>query len=235
MKDFLYLLIFNTIIAIFLTVIGFGGDFEINLIFSQCIGISTFLCIKTTLYIKKTTAIVPQLLMITIAMTIGVILGTILGSTVNGIDPLFFFNEKTGMFLQVILIGIMFGSIVTYIFISREMLSNANAAMLEEKMKGIAGEKRVIETNLRLLQNQIEPHFLFNTLSNIMSLIDTDPEKAKSMMEDFIHFLRASLTKTRDQRITLGEEIEIIRSYLNIFKVRMGDRLRYKITVPDIL
>lgn len=86
---------------------------------------------------------------------------------------------------------------------------------------------------MRLLQAQIEPRFLFNTLSTILSLLDTDLKKAKSMLMDLIRYLRTSLSKTRGDTTTLGQEMEMIRAYLNIFKVRMEDRLRYRIDVPD--
>lgn len=88
------------------------------------------------------------------------------------------------------------------------------------------------EINLKVLQAQIEPHFLFNTLSNVLSLLDTDPPKAKSMLGDFIQYLRKSISKIRGESATLGQEIEMIEAYLNIFKVRMGNRLRYRIDLP---
>jgi len=53
------------------------------------------------------------------------------------------------------------------------------------------------------------------------------------MLEDLIHYLRSSLSKTREKTSTIGHEVEIIRAYINIFKVRMGDRLRYNINVPE--
>jgi LytS/YehU family sensor histidine kinase len=84
-----------------------------------------------------------------------------------------------------------------------------------------------------LLQAQIEPHFLFNTLSNILSLLDSDLEKGKSMLTDLIQYLRTTLSKTRNDTTTIDGEMEIIRAYLNIFKIRMGDRLQYHIDIPD--
>jgi len=90
----------------------------------------------------------------------------------------------------------------------------------------------VAEANLRILQAQFEPHFLFNTLSNILNLLDTDPEKGKSMLVDFTQYLRTSLSKIRGQTTRLGHEMEMIRAYLNIFKVRMGDRLKFDIDLP---
>jgi sensor histidine kinase YesM len=103
----------------------------------------------------------------------------------------------------------------------------------QERIKRLSSEKQAIEVNLRLLQAQIEPHFLFNTLSNILSLLDTDLKKGKSMLMDLTRFLRISLSKTREGATTLGQEVEMVKAYLNIFKVRMEDRLRYKLDVPN--
>ena len=82
---------------------------------------------------------------------------------------------------------------------------NARAAQIE---------KQALEANLRMLQAQIEPHFLFNTLANVVSLISPAPDKAKHMLEDFIDYLRSSLRATRSDRLTLGQEIALIESYL---------------------
>jgi len=116
---------------------------------------------------------------------------------------------------------------------SREKISAAKTLIREERLKTLTAEKEKAETNLRLLQAQIEPHFLFNTLSNILSLIDTDTGKARSMMVDFIQYLRMSLSKTREDITTIGQELDMIRAFINIFKVRMGDRLNFRFDITD--
>ena len=84
-------------------------------------------------------------------------------------------------------------------------------------------------TSLRLLQAQIEPHFLFNTLSNVMTLLDTDVQKARQMLSDLNEYFRISLGRTRKEMVTLGEELDLVKRYLDILKIRMGDRLQYRI------
>jgi sensor histidine kinase YesM len=91
------------------------------------------------------------------------------------------------------------------------------------------------EARLRALQAQIEPHFLYNTLANVVSLIGTQPAKAQHMLERFIDYLRASLAASRQERATLGAEADLIAAYLDVLAVRMGARLRYRIDVPDTL
>ena len=228
-KTLLYTAVFNTIIAIFLTVIKFGGGPVDNFIVSQCIGISICLCLLTTHYFVKSARPLAHI----VGLTIGSVIGTLLGSVAVGMNPSTFFREYS--FFQIILVGILFGSIISYFFISREKISASEVMIQEEKIKRLTSEKKVMESNLRLLQAQIEPHFLFNTLSNILSLIDTDTEKGKSMLEDLIHYLRTSLSKTRENASSISQEMEMIEAYLNIFRVRMGERLRYRIDIPDTM
>ena len=78
----------------------------------------------------------------------------------------------------------------------------------------------------------MEPHFLFNTLSNILSLLDTDVPKGKKMLENLTRFLRTALVQSRRPENRLRDEIVLIRTYLDIFKIRMGERLTYKIDIP---
>ncbi|XYJ09760.1 sensor histidine kinase [Telluria sp. B2] len=85
------------------------------------------------------------------------------------------------------------------------------------------------EAQLRLLQAQIEPHFLFNTLANIESLLDADPPRARAMLEAFSDHLRAGMGQLRVQETTLGAELEMAANYLRLLQIRMGGRLRFAV------
>ncbi|MFG6461120.1 sensor histidine kinase [Roseateles sp. DXS20W] len=93
-------------------------------------------------------------------------------------------------------------------------------------------QARVTEAQLRLLQGQIEPHFLFNTLANVQSLIDFDPERAKLMLERFTDYLRASLGQLRGEATTLAQEFAMLEAYLGLMQLRMGERLRVRLDLP---
>ena len=103
------------------------------------------------------------------------------------------------------------------------------------KARQIQAENRATEAQLRLLQAQIEPHFLFNTLANVVSLMEVDPARAKAMLEAFVDYLRSSLSGLGHGRHTLGDEIDLIDAYLRIIKIRMEDRLDYRLEVPAAL
>ena len=93
-------------------------------------------------------------------------------------------------------------------------------------------QARMTEAQLRLLQGQIEPHFLFNTLANVQSLIDFDPERAKLMLERFTDYLRASLGQLRGDATTLSREFAMLEAYLGLMQLRMGERLRVRLSLP---
>ena len=108
----------------------------------------------------------------------------------------------------------------------------AMIALAEEQERVVTAERATAEANLRALQAQIEPHFLFNTLANVTSLIQNQPEDAKRMLEDFIAYLRATLASTRSVHASLGGEFEMMQSFLSILKIRMGERLQAHLDLP---
>ncbi|PWF47778.1 sensor histidine kinase [Massilia glaciei] len=92
-----------------------------------------------------------------------------------------------------------------------------------------AQRQQATESQLRLLQAQIEPHFLFNTLANVQSLIGHDTPGARQMLVDFTDYLRVGLDQLRHADSTLAQELDMARSYLQLFQIRMGERLSYTI------
>jgi histidine kinase len=94
---------------------------------------------------------------------------------------------------------------------------------------------QVAEAQLQTLQAQVEPHFLFNTLAAVEHLAETDPPRAVIMLRHLIGFLRGSLPDMREQSTALGREVDLCQSYLAIMQIRMEDRLRVSIDVPESL
>jgi signal transduction histidine kinase len=104
----------------------------------------------------------------------------------------------------------------------------------DSKARQIEAEKRAAEAQLRLLQGQMEPHFVFNTLATVLGLMDAgDTPRARQMLEAFIDYLRASLGKLRSGDSTLGDELAMAEAYLSLMQHRMGERLAFDITVED--
>ncbi|MFN7433087.1 MAG: sensor histidine kinase, partial [Betaproteobacteria bacterium] len=94
-------------------------------------------------------------------------------------------------------------------------------------------ERQALDAQLRALQAQIEPHFLFNTLANVTGLIERQPADARRMLERLIELLRASLSASRAEQVTLAQELELCRAYLEIVALRMAGRLHYAIEADE--
>lgn len=133
------------------------------------------------------------------------------------------------VFSHIAVFGVVFGVPIIYFFMAREKLAESEKKIQDEKIKRLTMENEAAMTSLRLLQAQIEPHFLFNTLSNVIMLFDIDIKKAKKMLIDVNEYLRISLDRTRQEMITLSQELDLVRQYLDIFRIRMGKRLSFKI------
>jgi sensor histidine kinase YesM len=96
-------------------------------------------------------------------------------------------------------------------------------------------EKTEADMQLAVLQAQIEPHFLFNTLASVRSVILTEPERAVATIDALSDYLRSTLPRLRNgaaEMPTLGAQIEICKNYLELMKIRMGGRLDFQIDVP---
>jgi LytS/YehU family sensor histidine kinase len=96
-------------------------------------------------------------------------------------------------------------------------------------------EKREIEAHLKLLQAQIEPHFLFNTLANVSSLIDNDPVLAHQLLDRLNDWLRVALVQARSEHLILGDELDMLSNYMNILEISFGSRLRWRIDADAIV
>ncbi|MDU7253901.1 MAG: LytS/YhcK type 5TM receptor domain-containing protein, partial [Clostridium sp.] len=94
--------------------------------------------------------------------------------------------------------------------------------------------QEVSKAELKMLRNQIHPHFLFNTLNTIASFCRTDPIKARELILNLSNYFRQTL-KRQDEKIILKEEIEFLESYLAIEKARFGERLNVDINIPEEL
>ena len=161
---------------------------------------------------------------------VGVLVGMWLASFIVDVGFRGIFTDA-GAMLSLLSVSLVISLVLSVIFFWRERSAVADAALARERERSERIEREAVSANLRALQAQIEPHFLFNTLANVASLIDPDPATAKRMLDSFIRFLRASLAATRGESTTLAAEAELITAYLQVLQVRMGGRLRVRIDV----
>jgi hypothetical protein len=157
---------------------------------------------------------------------------TVPDALLRGADPLKALLID-GAFAPILPMGLVVTALTMAILtINERRLVRDTEAALQQQQIAEAGQL-LAEARLRTLQAQIEPHFLYNTLANVVSLIGSEPAKAKHMLERLIDFLRASLSASRAEQATLGAELDLAAAYLDLLSVRMGARLRWRIEADD--
>jgi len=216
-----------------MTLTGTQGGFVDHLIISLCIGLFIHSLAHTSQWLLHKKSQYIQLIGIAIAIITGSYFGLNLGFYVSNIDLLIPKEELQHIVLTSLPFGLLFGGMISWFYFSRTRLSELRTQAKEEEIRRIAGEKELIQAQLKLLQAQIEPHFLFNTLANVHSLIPTQPKMAATMLENLNHYLRAALDHSRSATTPLAKELDLLKAYLDIQKVRMGNRLSYRFDVPD--
>src|SRR5207253_149998 len=124
------------------------------------------------------------------------------------------------------------GLLISLIFFVKFRETRAAAALQKAEADRHLLSKQAIEAELKLMQAQVEPHFLFNTLASVQFLTETDPPKAGQMLGHLLAYLRAALPQLRSGSSTLGQEAELASAYLSIMQMRMGPRLSFAVDIP---
>ena len=171
-----------------------------------------------------------------IGVTVGLAIGMVnLLSVIFGNPFQIDFREQWALVLGNMAISAVFSLIVFYFFYTTYRVQRLHREVTEHQLQAAQKDKDLMLSELKLMQSQIEPHFLFNTLANVQGLIDQDSAAAKRLVGELTTMLRASLRRTRQEQTRLEEELTIVRSYLAIQSIRMGDRLQFTVDVPDAL
>jgi histidine kinase/histidine kinase/DNA gyrase B/HSP90-like ATPase len=173
-----------------------------------------------------------------LALVAAVILGAVMFPVVRhalriGILPLIgtpgsFWEYSLAHFFRALFVGGLFTSILY--FAARER--DAERRLHLTRLSRVEIDKQMAEARLQLLQAQIEPHFLFNSLASVKRLYEKEPVRGRSLLRNLGDYLRIAISRAGLRETRLGEEIALARSFLAIFEVRMGHRLRVGIDVP---
>jgi signal transduction histidine kinase len=164
-------------------------------------------------------------------MTPIALLGAVVGYGIGGtLGDALFQLESPSVFKDraALVITLLIGTAATYFWYSRQMLRVRHA-------EAEAARRQAAETQLRLLQSQLEPHMLFNTLANLRVLIGLDPARAQEMLDRLIGFLRSTLGASRATLHPLQAEFDRTADYLALMAVRMGARLSVELDLPPEL
>ena len=117
----------------------------------------------------------------------------------------------------------------------REREAQANAQALQFALERETLERQAADAKLALLQSQVEPHFLFNTLANVQALVESGSPRAAPVLQSLIAYLRAALPQLHEGAPTLGREEALVRAYLDLMQMRMPDRLHYTLRIDPAL
>lgn len=221
-------LLFNTAIAGLLTVVGFGEGFWINFVYSQCIGLSIHALNGSVMC--RVTQPRRRWLLLSFTFPGSIFLGVTLASWFTGLGD--WSDPRTWI---AVVIGLFFGGIGGITFALSRRIEKLDDEVKQRRLAEVESERRQLEAHLKLLQAQIEPHFLFNTLANVASLIETDPAAARQLLDRLNDWLRVALTRARSESTTLGDELAQLENYLAILAVRFGNRLVWRIEVDASL
>jgi signal transduction histidine kinase len=166
----------------------------------------------------------------------GGIVGFVVGGFAKGAPITQLQPEKIARAVGLVLIvGIVLASLLIGVAQMRLREARQRALRLEAETQREKLERQGVQAELKLLQAQVEPHFLFNTLSNLRYLVQTRSDDALPMLDHLIHYLRTALPEMRADNSTVSREMELARAYLEIMRLRMGGALTFAIDVPPAL
>ena len=163
-----------------------------------------------------------------VTLAIAVLAGCVLAALLNT----WLWSQPTLPRLRVVLLE---WGLAAAVYWFMERAARRAADLREAELDRHRLEAQMLEARLQVLQAQVEPHFLFNTLAHVQQLYRTDPARGRLMLDSFCGYVRAALPRMRSCRSTLRREVELARSYLDTQRIRMGRRLAFGIAIPDDL
>jgi len=166
---------------------------------------------------------------------LGAFVGASIAGLVKGVSPFDWLNDSA-LLRHIVTGALLFGFVYTLLVALIANLRNreyrALAANLEAEARQSQLSRQLAESKLKLLQLQIEPHFLFNTLGSAQQLAEKKAPEAARLIGDLIRFLRTATPSLRDETATVRQDAAMIRAYLSIMQTRLGARLAWSVNVP---
>ncbi len=243
-KQFRIIFLADNLIALFLYGLDIIGgenerwlyDLAVTFIFTHAIGTSIYflICLSSLRDIEKSWWKLAGLIML---FMLGGWIGSLIaiGAIDLLLEPDLHIASFKGLVLGNTFFAITFGVAVFGYFVLRSKLEQIAGRLAEKEIT----EQRLLrlktKAELEALRAKVNPHFLFNTLNSIASLIPVDPAKAEEMVQKLSHLFRYTLDASNHDMMTLSGELALIREYLEIEKVRLGERLSFQIEMDEKL
>jgi signal transduction histidine kinase len=246
LRTWLLLLVICLGIALLIWVLD-GGRFWAKLLYSVCIGLSCMLINDTSWlaqaalhdrlralrglprspgrFVQGWAGVVPSALL---CLVLGPPLGQALADRFTGFNSPGLLDLGSSSARITLLFSLLATVVLMALISGMERLASARA-------QAEAAQRQAAEHQLRLLQSQLEPHMLFNTLANLRVLIALDASRAQDMLDHLIAYLRATLQASRAAEHPLATEFQRLADYLALMAVRMGPRLQVQLDLPEAL
>jgi len=227
----LAIIVVCVVLSIFMTLVN-GSPLANNLITSLSIGFSQWtLATLVRVFFRGRMPV----LGLVVAIPAGWVLGSTIASLVGASNEAELMLRDPVAMRGAILTTLFVAVIVTAFFLYFSYTRGVREDLERERRRAAEALQGETAARLALLQAQIEPHFLFNTLANIHALIKQDPDAASQILEGLNQYLRASLRRSRQMTATVGEEVDLVEALLALARARLGARLEFKISVPPEL
>src|SRR5260221_7016 len=245
LRDVIYTGIWNTLFAIAFTGLALVFDVRVplsdllrtNFVFAQCLGYpvyAAFVLGDRLLPSVHRRSLLIRTIYYAAVPTLGVLAGYVLGTYIIGLPEFRGWMTTARGIASVLALSLVITAILLMIFVPRERAARVEAAMALEQARLAASERETTEARMQLLEAQIEPHFLYNTIAHVVSLIDANPGTAKRMLERLIVLLRSTADASNGGG-TLQGQVDPLRAYLDLLALRMGPRLAWTIDIPPDL
>lgn len=146
-----------------------------------------------------------------------------------------FFGDQLRLtgFLFLTVSGVLFGPWIALAAMLRQREAFARGQALAFELERSELERQALDARMRLLQSQVQPHFLFNTLANVQALVDAGSPQASKVLSTLTAYLRAAVPRLNNPDNTLGQELQLARAYLDLMHMRMPDRLHYTVHADE--
>ena len=154
-------------------------------------------------------------------------------STQPGAPPFWEDQERMAGFGTLTGFGVFMSPWVALGALLRQKEALAREQALALDLARSEADRLALDARLNLLQAQVAPHFLFNTLANIQALVEAGSPKAPEVLKSLVAYLRAAVPRLNEPVTTLGQEVDLVRAYLELMRMRLPDRLAFEIHVED--
>lgn len=152
-------------------------------------------------------------------------------TTVTDVAPWYLSKGRTEGFFGMSVVAILISPWIAMSALYRHISGQAQRQALSFELERSEFARDSLDSRLRLLQAQVEPHFLFNTLANVRELVDSGSSQASKVLSSLIAYLRAAVPNLNDAASTLGQELDLVRAYLELMHMRMPDRLQFTLDI----